>query len=383
MTPTGLDRVRTPALVIDLDLVDQNLEATLKLLGNDPSRWRPHLKTVKLGQVMRRIRERGILQAKVSTTLELEEACTAGFTDVLLAYPLAGPGVTLVQEIANEFPTTRIAVLVESPGQVSQWAGSKIGVFIDLNSGMNRTGMLLDAPEAVIALARGIRQAGLRFAGLHFYDGHAMDFPADQARALVHQGYDRLNALVQILVNAGIQTPEVITAGTPAFPHAVSYSGFPPGTRHRVSPGTVVYNDRKSLTQLPSDAGYRTAVHVVSRIISHPRPGRFCADAGHKAVSADAGDPVCEVVGHPEYQARHPSEEHLPFDVAGGAPVPPRGTLLSLLPSHVCPTVNNFDYAVMVQGGKVIGMERVTARGRHPPLAGVANRESGVGGSRS
>jgi D-serine deaminase-like pyridoxal phosphate-dependent protein len=374
MTPTGLDRVRTPALVIDLDLVDQNLGATLRLLGNDPSRWRPHLKTVKIGQVMRRIRERGILQAKVSTTLELEEACAAGFTDVLLAYPLAGPGVALVQEIANEFPTTRIGVLVESPEQVPQWAGSKVGVFIDLNSGMNRTGMLLDAPDAVIALAKSIRQAGLRFAGLHFYDGHATDFPAAQAQALVHQGYDRLNALVEILKNAGIQTPEVVTAGTPAFPHAVSYSGFPPDTRHRVSPGTVVYNDRKSLTQLPGDAGYRTAVHVLSRIISHPRPGRFCADAGHKAVSADAGDPVCEVVGHPEYQARHPSEEHLPFDVAAGAPIPPRGTLLSLLPSHVCPTVNNFDYAVIVQGGKVIGMERVTARGRHPPLEGSAAR---------
>lgn len=371
MTPGGLERVRTPALVIDLDLVDQNLAATLRLLGNDASRWRPHLKTVKVGLVMRRIRERGIMQAKVSTTLELEAACAAGFMDVLLAYPVAGPGVTLVREIADDFPNTRIAVLAESPEQVPHWTGSTVGVFIDLNSGMNRTGMLLDAPDSVIALARTIRHAGLRFAGLHFYDGHAMDFPPERARELVHQGYDRLNALIQILQDAGIQTPEVITAGTPAFPHAASYRGFPSGTRHRVSPGTVVYNDRKSLTQLPADAGYRTAVHVLSRTISHPRPGRFCADAGHKAISADAGDPVCEVVGHPEYQARHPSEEHLPFDVPAGAPIPPRGTLLSLLPSHVCPTVNNFDYAVIVQGGQVIGMERVTARGRHPPLATV------------
>jgi D-serine deaminase-like pyridoxal phosphate-dependent protein len=206
-----------------------------------------------------------------------------------------------------------------------------------------------------------------------------MDFPPDRAAELVHQGYDRLNALVGLLRDAGIPIPEVITAGTPAFPYAVSYQRFPPGTRHRVSPGTVVYNDRKSLTQLPIDAGYRTAVHVLSRIISHPRPDRFCADAGHKAVSADAGDPVCEVIGHPEFRARHPSEEHLPFDVPPGTALPPRGSLLSLLPTHVCPTVNNFDYAVIVQGGQVIGMERVTARGRHPPLSGVANRESPVG----
>jgi D-serine deaminase-like pyridoxal phosphate-dependent protein len=171
----------------------------------------------------------------------------------------------------------------------------------------------------------------------------------------------------------------VITAGTPAFPHAATYHGFPAETTHRVSPGTVVYNDRKSLTQLPADAGYRTAVFVLSRAISHPRPDRFCADAGHKAISADAGDPICEVIGHPEYRARHPSEEHLPFDVPAGASLPARGTLLSLLPSHVCPTVNNFDYAVIVQGGTVIGMERVTARGRHPPLS---RRVDGLTGRR-
>ncbi|MGQ0702648.1 MAG: alanine racemase, partial [Gemmatimonadales bacterium] len=341
MVANGLDAVRTPALVIDLDLVDQNLAATLRLLGNDRSRWRPHLKTVKLALVMRRIRELGVEQAKVSTTLELETACAAGFTDVLLAYPLAGPAVELVRDLARDYPSGRVSVLVETPEQVPLWGGSDIGIFIDLNSGMHRTGMLLDAPDAVIALARAIERDGLRLAGLHFYDGHAADFPPDQAAGLVHRGYDRLAGLVATLAAAGIETPEVITAGTPAFPHAVSYRGFPPNTQHRVSPGTVVYNDGRSLTQLPPEAGYRPAVWVLSRVISHPRPGRFCADAGHKAISADAGDPICEVIGHPEYQARHPSEEHLPFDVPADTPLPARGSLLRLLPSHVCPTVNN------------------------------------------
>ncbi len=365
----ALDALRTPALIIDLDRVDQNLGATLRLLGDDPSRWRPHLKTVKLERVMRQIRERGVAQAKVATTLELETACRAGFADLLMAYPLAGPAVTLVRDLAGEFPNTRLSALVEAPDQVDYWRGSDIGLFIDLNSGMHRTGMLVDAPDAVIALARTIEQAGLRFAGLHFYDGHATDFPPEQAQAMVHRGYDRLSGLVRAIHDAGLGTPEVITAGTPAFPHAVSYQGFPSGVLHRVSPGTVVYNDRRSLTQLPTDAGYCPAVLVLSRVISHPRPDRFCADAGHKAISADSGDPICEVVGHPEYRPGHPSEEHLSFDVDTGTSLPARGTLLSLLPTHVCPTVNNFDYAVMVQNGQVTGMERVTARGRHPPLA--------------
>jgi len=365
----GLERVRSPALIVDLDAVDHNLSVTLGLLDGHHTRWRPHLKTVKLALVMRRIRALGVEQAKTSTTLELETACEAGFSDVLLAYPAVGPAVDLVKRIALEYPGVRISALVEDPVQVEPWIGSGVGggLFIDLDSGMNRTGMQLGDAGRVLALARKIEAAGLRFRGLHFYDGHAADFAPGQAESLVHRGYDRLARLVAALRADGVSVPEVVTAGTPAFPHARRYAGFPSGTLHRVSPGTVVYNDRRSLAQL-AGLGYRPAVLVMSRVVSHRGPDRFCADAGHKSISADAGDPICEVVGRPEYQPRHPSEEHLPIEVASGTVLPERGERLWLLPTHVCPTVNNFDYAVIVAGGTILGVERVTARGRHAPL---------------
>ena len=366
---TGLEAILTPALVVDLDAVKQNIAATLRLLGGDPNRWRPHLKTAKLGLTMRTIREHGVAQAKCSTALELETACEAGFRDLLLAYPVTGPQVDMVKHVAALYPATTISVLIEDAAMVAPWRGSRIGLFIDLNSGMDRTGMLLDGHEQVIGLARGIAGSGLRFAGLHYYDGHASGFAPGEAQGLVHAGYDRLLALVQRLAVEEIPAPEVVTAGTPAFPHARMYRRFAEaGTIHRVSPGTVVYNDRRSLEQLPTDAGYRPAALVLATVVSHPGPHRFCTDAGHKSVSADAGDPTCEVIGHPEYTPRHPSEEHLPVDVPPGAPLPRRGQMLWLLPSHVCPTVNNFDHAVVVSGGKFQGVERVTARGRHPPL---------------
>jgi D-serine deaminase-like pyridoxal phosphate-dependent protein len=365
----GLDAILTPALVVDLDAVNQNIAATLRLLGGDPGRWRPHLKTAKLGLIMRTIREHGVAQAKCSTTLELETACEAGFRDLLLAYPVTGPQVGMVRRIAAAHPATAISVLVEDAAMVAPWRGSGVGLFIDLNSGMDRTGMLLDGHQEVLGLARGITESGLRFAGLHYYDGHASGFSPEAAEDLVHAGYDRLLALVNRLASAGLPAAEVVTAGTPAFPHARVYRGFADaGTLHRVSPGTVVYNDRRSLEQLPADAGYRPAALVLATVVSHPGPHRFCIDAGHKSVSADAGDPTCEVIGHSEYTPRHPSEEHLPVDVPAGAPLPPRGELLWLLPSHVCPTVNNFDHAVIVAEGKIQGIERVTARGRHPPV---------------
>lgn len=361
--------VRTPALVIDLDAVDANIEATLRLLDGNPDRWRPHLKTSKLLLTMRRIHAAGVRQAKCATTLELETACEAGFEDVLLAYPVVGPAVEVVKEIDRRFPQVWISVLVESPGMVAPWKGSEVGLFIDLNPGMDRTGMAPEPAPPVAALARAILDAGIRFGGLHYYDGHAAGFPPAEARELVHTGYERLLKVVSGLEAAGVDVPEVITAGTPAFPHAAGCRVLrEAGLLHRVSPGTVIYNDRRSLEQLPAGQGYRPAAWVASRVVSHPGATRFSCDAGHKTVSADAGDPTCTIAGHPDWTPRHPSEEHLPVDVPAGTPLPDRGTLLWLCPSHVCPTVNNFDRAVIVSGGRIRGVERVTSRGRGAPL---------------
>jgi D-serine deaminase-like pyridoxal phosphate-dependent protein len=140
---------------------------------------------------------------------------------------------------------------------------------------------------------------------------------------------------------------------------------------HRVSPGTIVYGDATSLAQLPGDYGYRPAALVVARVVSRPRAGTVTCDAGHKTVSADAGVPTCVVLGHPELTPLSPSEEHLPFSVAEGARGPQIGEILHLLPRHVCPTVNNFDWALLVRRGQIEAVEKVSARGRETPLSVV------------
>jgi D-serine deaminase-like pyridoxal phosphate-dependent protein len=138
---------------------------------------------------------------------------------------------------------------------------------------------------------------------------------------------------------------------------------------HRVSPGTLVYCDATSPAQLPADWDLRPAAIVAATVVSHPAPGRVTCDAGHKTVSADAGVPTCAVLGRPDLQPLKPSEEHLPLAVAPGAPVPPIGQVLYLVPRHVCPTVNNFDQAALVRDGRIERLEAVTARGREAPLA--------------
>jgi D-serine deaminase-like pyridoxal phosphate-dependent protein len=105
----------------------------------------------------------------------------------------------------------------------------------------------------------------------------------------------------------------------------------------------------------------------MTRVISHPTDDIITCDAGHKTVSADAGIPTCAVMGHPELEPLTPSEEHLPIKVNGAA-TPRVGDTLFLVPRHICPTVNNFDEAVIVQSGYALRVEPVSARGRERPI---------------
>lgn len=359
------DRILTPALLIYPDLVDANIRATLNMAGHDAERWRPHIKTAKLGATLRRYIEHGIRNMKCSTTLELLSACRSDATDVLLAFAVVGANARRVIEIAEQFPHTRVSVLVENADQARTWRGTRIGIFIDVNPGMNRTGISEERADEIVALARGLEH---QFRGLHYYDGHASGFAATEREQKIHSGYDRLIKLVRALDAAGMQPQEVITSGTPAAPFAISYAGFRNTSFiHRISPGTVVYNDTTSLQQLP-EWGYKAAAVVLSTVISHPTPRSITCDAGHKSVSADAGVPTCAVIGHPELKPAKPSEEHLPIEVSEGHPLPAIGDKLYLVPRHVCPTVNNFDEALLIVNGRVQAVERVTARGHESPL---------------
>ena len=363
------ENVLTPALVVYPEIVAANIACTLKLLGGDANRWRAHIKTAKLDYTLRLLIDRGIRNFKCATTLELLHVCQNGAEDVLLAYPLVGANARRVVEISQQFPQVRISVLVESPEQLPQWRGNDIGVFLDINPGMNRTGIELNALEKLVEVIRAIADAGLQFRGLHFYDGQFGSVDEPERTLATHTGYDQLLKAVEELRRQGINVAEVITAGTPTFPCSLSYKGFQNASFvHRVSPGTIVYNDATSLAQLPVAFGYAPAALVLSRVVSRPHPGIVTCDAGHKAVSADAGVPTGVVLGHPELSPLTPSEEHLPLGVKEGALSPQIGDILYLLPRHICPTVNNFDAALIVRHGEIEAVERVSARGHEGPL---------------
>jgi D-serine deaminase-like pyridoxal phosphate-dependent protein len=365
----GIDDVMTPALVVYPEIIASNIERTVALLGGDADCWRVHIKTAKLGYTLRMMAEHGVRNFKCATTLELLVACQCGAADVLLAYPSIGANARRVREIAEQFPKVRISVLVENREQLQQWRGGRVGVFLDINPGMNRTGIDEGHGEDVVSLVRAIGAGGLEFRGLHYYDGQHREIEELERTIAAHHGYHRLLEIVREIERIGARVPEVITAGTPTLPCSLSFEGFRNASFiHRISPGTVVYSDASSLEQLQPKYGYRPAVLVLTRVVSHPRAGIVTCDAGHKAVSADAGVPTCVVVGHPELAPLSPSEEHLPLEVEGGAAGPAVGEALYLLPRHICPTVNNFDEALLVRNGVIESVEKVSARGREMPL---------------
>jgi D-serine deaminase-like pyridoxal phosphate-dependent protein len=376
----SLAKVMTPALAIYVDVVDSNIQTTLGLLDGKPERWRPHVKTTKLAAIMARLIANGISNFKCATTLELLTVCETGARDVVVAYPCLGARARRIQQIASIFPDVRISVLLENESDVDVWRGTRVGAFVDVNPGMNRTGIEENHLQEIVSLAQSIQRAGISFRGIHYYDGQRYESDLAERTTLAHRGYDQLLRVVGALKSHSIATEEVITSGTPAFPCALSYPGFQnAGFIHRMSPGTLVYGDTTSLCQLPNAWDYQPAALVISTVVSHPENDLITCDAGHKTVSADSGIPNCAILGHPELIPLRPSEEHLPIRVESGYPIPRRGDTLYLVPRHVCPTVNNFDHCLMISQGRITGIETVTARGREAPITVDGAGDLGLG----
>ena len=150
----------TPALVVYPEIVSSNIERTVHLLGGDANRWRAHIKTAKLAYTLRMLIGRGVRAFKCATTLELLVACRNGAADVLLAYPTVGANALRVREISERFPEVCVSVLAENEEQVRQWKGSTVGIFVDINPGMNRTGVEQSDPDKIVELVRAIAGRG-------------------------------------------------------------------------------------------------------------------------------------------------------------------------------------------------------------------------------
>ncbi|KAJ1460503.1 hypothetical protein M885DRAFT_612545, partial [Pelagophyceae sp. CCMP2097] len=386
--PKGLeDRLASPCLIIYAEQVRSNIRKVLEACGNDVTRWRPHVKTTKCSWVFGELVEHGVREFKCATVREAEVLATVidmksedPRCSILVAMAHTGPNLVRLARCAAEYPHIRMAVLAESTDGVAEILKTSdlLGVYVDVNPpGMDRSGCSFDAAYDVAMAAND------RFRGLHLYDGHASTGTAAERAPMLEKGYDALLALDARLPFKA----DLVTSGTPAFMAALAHAGLTATNRHAVSPGTVVFSDMACEAQVP-ELGLEPAALVFSRVISTPASGKFTLDAGHKAVSADAGVPTCRVLTDGafdmNFEPARPSEEHLPVRFAADAPVSPqRGDSFYLFPRHVCPTVNLAEDALLVDGDSTfvdaISIIRIDARGhdvdRDSPLFGDRERK--------
>jgi D-serine deaminase-like pyridoxal phosphate-dependent protein len=366
-----LEQLITPALVIDLDAVADNLAATISRVGG-PERWRPHLKTSKQAVIVEAMLAAGLRRFKVATCDELDLLLhTAGAVpvDVLLAYPVQRAACSAALALARRYAHATVRLLADSPAHLdalARWAlelsvteAKSLAVVLDVDLGMHRTG---SSPEIWAELSG--MPVPLQLTGLHGYDGHLKWSEADAAS----HGYDRLCSLAETLARScDVERSqlELITSGTHSYAHALGHAGLRGGPwHHTVSPGTIVLSDGRS-DEAATDIGLRQAAFVATRVIS-VGPGRATLDAGSKAIAPDVAPPNCAVLDHPELEPQQPSEEHLPCRIQGEAPGPKLGELLWLIPEHVCTSVNLHREAVWIRDGRFAGVGPVAASGHRP-----------------
>ncbi|WP_426667104.1 D-TA family PLP-dependent enzyme [Mucilaginibacter sp. McL0603] len=356
-----IEKLDTPGLVIYPQRVRENINI-LKRMIDDVSRLRPHVKTHKSKEAALLMLDAGITKFKCATIAEAEMLGMANAPDVLLAYQPVGPKLERFIELNKIYPATKFSCLVDnsiSAQSISDTALKnhlKINVYLDLNVGMNRTG-ITPGLEALQLYIDCNALPGIKLIGLHAYDGHIHDADLAVRTKRCNESFEPVKKLQQSIKEKGYPEPIIIAGGSPTFPIHLKRKVV------ECSPGTFIYWDRGySLTC--AEQPFLTAALVVSRVISLPDETKLCLDAGHKSISAENElNKRIYFLNAPELVFIGQSEEHLVVD-AGKDHHYKVGDVFYGLPYHVCPTIALYERAITIEDYKISGEWRNIARDR-------------------
>ena len=355
----NINETDSPALVIYPKRVSKNIELAKEMIG-DAARLRPHVKTSKIAEVCTMMMEAGITKFKCATIAEAEMLAQIKAPDVLLAYQPVGPKVLRLIALIKMYPQTRFSCLVDNAEIAWQLAGlceeNKITlpVFIDINVGMNRTGILPDKAFLLLQIIKDWQ--ALYIKGLHVYDGHIHDKDFTLRKQKSDAAFADVEALLQQASGLFTHLLKIITGGTPTFPVHVQRANV------ECSPGTFVFWDWGYKHGLP-DEPFEYAALLITRIISVINEQTICVDLGHKSVAAENPLPRVHLLNALDAIPVSQSEEHLVLQVPVGNEYK-AGDVLYGVPVHICPTVALYDVAHTVINNKITGSWEVIARNR-------------------
>jgi D-serine deaminase-like pyridoxal phosphate-dependent protein len=354
----------TPAVIIDLDIVERNLDRMAAYCQSHGIGLRPHTKTHKMLEVARMQLERGALGLTVAKVGEAEVMAQSGTKQILVAHPIFGQEkLQRLAKIARELDVLIALDSEETAIGISRAAveyGCTFGILVEFDAGLHRCG-LPPGPECV-QLAHAIdKLPGLKMRGLMTYFGNVWGSEAER-----RQETDRTALAVEQVLqsfHSAHMPVEILSGGsTPSamFSHEI------PGLTE-IRPGTYLFNDMNTYYQGACRLE-DCAVRVLTTVISTAVPGQAVIDAGSKTLSSDSlGSGPRKghgfVVEEPTVPLIKLNEEHGILDISQARRLDV-GEILTVIPNHVCTCINMHDEVFITRDEQVIGSWKVAARGK-------------------
>ena len=352
--------ISSPALLVYPDRIQRNIDRMIEIAG-DVNRLRPHIKTHKSREIVRMQMEAGIRKFKCATLAEAELLGQEKVAEALLAIQPIGPDVRRFIQLVNEFPDTHFAAVVDNASVIHQLntccekLGVRVGVFLDLNVGMDRTG-IKPGMEALARYKLLHEMPLLDVEGLHVYDGHIHVGDLEERTEHVDEAYALVDTLVGQLGKMGFAPPVIVAGGSPSFPIHANRQGV------ELSPGTTVLWDF-GMVDTFNDMPFECAAFLLTRVVSKPNAGLLCFDLGHKAVAAEMPHPRVRIWGLEDCRFVSQNEEHLVVRTGRWHEFQVGDAFLGV-PKHICPTVALYDHVNVVENETVIGRWETAARHR-------------------
>lgn len=359
---SGSENVITPALIYYRSLIEENTKTAIRMAGGADRLW-PHMKSHKMADVIRISLMYGITRFKCATIAEAEVAASCGAEQIVIAYPLVGPNIGRFVQLTGAFPKTHFYAIGDDRhmlrllGEEARAAGICADVLVDVNMGMNRTGVPMECLEAFCDDCAGF--SGISLRGFHCYDGHRTE--PDYEKRMEHaRGVDQI--LKETITGIRIKHPDcqiVIVGGSPSFPCHLDFEGA------YLSPGTLFIYDYGYSKKYP-DLPFVPAAAILTRVVSRPREGFFTIDTGCKAIASDPQGVRGLLLGVGHCEPVLQSEEHWTFRMLPGyeEECPQVGKELFVIPTHICPTSALYDAVTVVENGQITDHWPVTARNR-------------------
>lgn len=344
----------TPALVIDLDIVEHNITKAQAYCDAAGIRNRPHVKTHKSPILAAMQRDAGAIGITCQKLGEAEVMADAGLDDILITYNLLGE--EKIGRLGRLSAEKTVTVAADNPVTISglpmaaRIAGRPINVVVECDSGRKRAGV--ETPGEAIDLAKMIASLpDLSFAGFVFY-------PPDKT---VMSSQNFLHEAVLGVRAIGIEPRILSSGGSPNLGMLKEFHGI---TEHRA--GTYIYNDRMMMAHKMATLD-ECALHVYATVVSRAGEERGILDAGSKTLTSDTGgglDGFGLIREYPLGRISGFSEEHGMLDLSKTNERPGVGTIVRIIPNHVCVVVNMFDRYVIVRGERLVGEIDIPARGK-------------------